>query len=61
MDRRTFLSTIGASAITLALTSGFMASTQAANVRIIRELPSWGEKRTAWTVDDGTSPEAVKR
>lgn len=60
MDRRTFLSTIGASAITLALTSGFMASTQAANVRIIRELPSWGEKRTAWTVDDGTSPEAVK-
>lgn len=61
MDRRTFLSTLGTAAVGLTLPLSFGGAADAAGVRIIRELPSWGVKRTAWTVDDGTSPEAVKR
>lgn len=61
MDRRTFLSTLGTAAVGLTLPLSFREAADAAGVRIIRELPSWGVKRTAWTVDDGTSPEAVKR
>lgn len=61
MDRRTFLGTVGATTIGLTIPSSLTAPAHAGSVRIIRELPSWGEKRTAWTVDDGTSPEAVRR
>lgn len=61
MDRRTFLGTLGATAVGLTFASSLKSTAQATGVRIIRELPAWGEKRTAWTVDDGTSPEAVKR
>ncbi|MFM8254007.1 MAG: polysaccharide deacetylase family protein [Actinomycetota bacterium] len=61
MDRRTFLGTVGATTIGLTIPSSLIAPAHAGSVRIIRELPSWGEKRTAWTVDDGTSPEAVRR
>lgn len=64
MNRRRFLTLVGSSALGLALPSVTALparSASAAHVSIIRELPSWGEKRTAWTVDDGTSPEAVNR
>jgi len=61
MDRRTFLGTVGATTIGLTIPSSLTSPAHAGSVRIIRELPSWGEKRTAWTVDDGTSPEAVRR
>lgn len=52
---------MGTSALSVALPSVVATRADAANVRAISELPAWGEKRTAWTVDDGTSPEAVKR
>lgn len=61
MNRRTFLGTVSGATIGLAIPSSLTAPAHAGSVRIIRELPSWGEKRTAWTVDDGTSPEAVRR
>jgi len=61
MDRRTFLGTVSGATIGLTIPSSLTATAHAGSVRIIRELPSWGEKRTAWTVDDGTSPEAVRR
>lgn len=61
MDRRTFLGTVGATTIGLTIPSSLIAPAHAGSVRIIRELPSSELKRTAWTVDDGTSPEAVRR
>jgi len=61
MDRRTFLGTVGAATLGLTFSSPLITSANARSVRIIRDLPPWGVKRTAWTVDDGTSPEAVRR
>lgn len=61
MDRRTFLGTVGAATLGLTFPSPLITSANARSVRIIRDLPPWGVKRTAWTVDDGTSPEAVRR
>ena len=44
-----------------ALSPLFPYSAHATHSQIIRELPQSEEKRIAWTVDDGTSIEAVKR
>ncbi len=61
MDRRTFLGLLSASAAGTTLPSIFTSTANAASVRAIRELPKSDTKRVAWTVDDGTSPESVKR
>ena len=61
MDRRTFLGLLSASAVGTTLPSIFTSTANAASVRAIRELPQSDTKRVAWTVDDGTSPESVKR
>jgi peptidoglycan/xylan/chitin deacetylase (PgdA/CDA1 family) len=61
MDRRTFLKLSGGSAITLTLPAIFPSAANAEKINTIRELPTSDIKRVAWTVDDGTSPEAVKR
>lgn len=61
MERRTFLGLMGSSALGLTLPNILSAPADASSGRVIRELPRWGEKRAAWTVDDGTSPEAVQR
>lgn len=61
MERRTFLGLMGSSALGLTLPNILSAPADASSGRVIRELPTWGEKRAAWTVDDGTSPEAVQR
>lgn len=61
MDRRKFFEVMGSSAIGLALPNLFLTPAIAASPSIIRELPKSEEKRSAWTVDDGTSPESVKR
>ena len=61
MDRRAFLGVLGASATALTIPTHSLAPAHAGSRRMIRELPAWGEKRTAWTVDDGTNSEAVRR
>ena len=61
MDRRTFLALLGGGAVGATLSSIPQSSASASNVRIIRELPESDVKRLAWTVDDGTSVESVKR
>ena len=61
MERRTFLALMGGSAVGLSLPASLTSPASASGVRIIRELPTSEIKRVAWTVDDGTSPEAVKR
>lgn len=61
MDRRTFLALMGGSAVSLTLPTTLTSEANATDVRMIRELPTSDIKRVAWTVDDGTSPEAVKR
>lgn len=61
MDRRTFLKLMGSGALGLGAPNLLAATAHASGGRVIRELPIWGEKRAAWTVDDGTSPEAVQR
>ncbi len=61
MDRRKFFEVMGSSAIGLALPNLFLTPAIATSPSIIRELPKSEEKRSAWTVDDGTSPESVKR
>ena len=61
MDRRAFLGVLGASATALTIPTSSLLPAHAGSRRMIRELPSWTEKRTAWTVDDGTSSEAVRR
>ena len=61
MDRRTFLGLLGASAVGATLPSIVTPAASASMVRSIRELPQSEIKQVAWTVDDGTSPESVKR
>ena len=61
MDRRTFLGLLGASAVGATLPSIITPVASASMVRSIRELPQSEIKQVAWTVDDGTSPESVKR
>ena len=61
MDRRTFLGLLGASAVGATLPSIATPAASASMVRSIRELPQSEIKQVAWTVDDGTSPESVKR
>lgn len=61
MDRRSFLALLGSSAVGLSFPNTFAQRASASDTKIIRELPSADVKRVAWTVDDGTSPEAVKR
>ena len=61
MDRRTFLGLLGASAVGTTLPSIVTPTASASMVRSIRELPQSEIKQVAWTVDDGTSPESVKR
>ena len=61
MDRRTFLGLLGASAVGTTLPSIVTPVASASMVRSIRELPQSEIKQVAWTVDDGTSPESVKR
>ena len=61
MDRRTFLGLLGASAVGATLPSIVTPVASASMVRSIRELPQSEIKQVAWTVDDGTSPESVKR
>lgn len=61
MDRRTFLGLLGASAVGGTLPSFLTPAADASTVRSIRELPESENKQAAWTVDDGTSPESVKR
>lgn len=52
---------MGGGAFSLTLPTTLTSEANATNVRMIRELPTSDIKRVAWTVDDGTSPEAVKR
>ena len=61
MDRRQFLGLLGAGAVGVSLPSLTSSTASAATVRAIRELPKSDVKQVAWTVDDGTSPESVKR
>lgn len=61
MDRREFLIRIGQGAVGLTLPFVETSHALAAPVQIIRELPASTEKRVAWTVDDGTSTESVRR
>jgi peptidoglycan/xylan/chitin deacetylase (PgdA/CDA1 family) len=61
MNRRDFLTTVGSGAMGFALSPLFANSAHATHSQIIRELPESEEKRMAWTVDDGTSIESVKR
>ena len=61
MNRRQFLGALGTSAIGISLPSLFSSTAEAAAARTIRELPQSDVKQVAWTVDDGTSPESVKR
>jgi len=61
VDRRTFLGLLGASAVGATLPSIATPAASASMVRSIRELPQSEIKQVAWTVDDGTSPESVKR
>ncbi len=61
MDRRTFLGLLGASAVGATLPSIVTPAANASMVRSIRQLPQSEIKQVAWTVDDGTSPESVKR
>jgi len=61
VDRRTFLGLLGASAVGATLPSIVTPAANASMVRSIRQLPQSEIKQVAWTVDDGTSPESVKR
>ncbi len=61
MDRRDFLGLLGASTVGISIPTLIAKPARAASVRILRELPQADTKQVAWTVDDGTSPEAVKR
>lgn len=61
MNRREFLTRVGQGAVGLSIPFLGASGASASPVRIIRELPSSDEKRVAWTVDDGTSTESVKR
>ena len=61
MNRRKFLTLVGQSALSMTLPGLITTDANATSVRIIRELPTSDQKRVAWTVDDGTSTESVKR
>lgn len=61
MNRRDFLSKTGRGALGLTFAQLLTPSALASDIQVIRELPASEEKRCAWTVDDGTSTEAVKR
>ena len=61
MNRREFLGTLASGSAALALPSLFTTPATAGTLQAIRELPPSEVKQVAWTVDDGTSPESVKR
>lgn len=61
MDRRSFLALLGSGTLGATISHLTPLSAHGSSVRIIRELPKSDMKRVAWTVDDGTSIEAVKR
>lgn len=61
MNRRDFLSGVAKSVTGISLAQFTVTSASASQFQVIRELPTSEEKRIAWTVDDGTSTEAVKR
>lgn len=61
MNRREFLAHAGKGAVALCCSQILPAPAFASQSQIIRELPSSETKRVAWTVDDGTSTEAVRR
>lgn len=58
MQRRTFLSLVGAATLGLS-SSPLILDAQAKQIKPIRKLPLSAMKRVAWTIDDGTSPESL--
>ena len=61
MNRRSFLTLLGSGAVGASLSNFALLSAHGSSARIIRELPKSDVKQLAWTVDDGTSIESVKR
>lgn len=61
MDRRSFLTLLGGGALGATIPNLVPLSAYGSSVRIVRELPESAVKQVAWTVDDGTSIESVKR
>jgi peptidoglycan/xylan/chitin deacetylase (PgdA/CDA1 family) len=61
MDRRSFLTLLGSGAVSATLSNFAPSTAYGSSTRIIRELPKSDVKQLAWTVDDGTSIESVKR
>jgi len=59
MDRRSFLALLGSGTLGATISHLTPLSAHGSSVRIIRELPKSDVKRVAWTVDDGTSIEAL--
>ena len=61
MDRRSFLTLLRSGAVGASLSTFAPLSAHGSSAQIIRELPKSDVKQLAWTVDDGTSIESVKR